>query len=231
MIKSSFESGYSASRLTWREAIDCWQRSIRQSVSSPREAGPWSMSEAPDEQEQEALVSALERRLNLKLPPSYRDFLAVSDGRVRRRTVLPKPPFLFLSAAKVDWFRSAMTQAAEIWRKGGDADLSDENYLLYDLRQYGFSYKPEFIDKLLLVGNRGESAQLLLNPEVRTRDGEWEAWILSSSIPGAVRFPSFAHMARDLILADEIASKDEAPYPASMHRERCSAAIRVNPVF
>ena len=230
MIKSRFNSGYSASLQTWRESIDCWQRSI-EAGSTPQASVTWSASEAPVEREQEARVVALETRLNMQLPSSYRDFLVVSDGRVKRRTVLPKAPFMFLGTADVALLRVAMPETAGMWKKGGNAQLSDENYLFYDLRQYRFSYRPEFIDKLLLIGHRGDSAQLLLNPEVRTMDGEWEAWILSSGIPGAVRFPSFAHMVRDLMLADEFALKDEAPYPSSMHEERCSAAIRVNPVF
>ena len=42
----------------------------------------------------------------------------------------------------------------------------------------------------------GDSAIYLLNPRVVAEDGEWEAWHHAHWIPGADRYPSFAHLMR-----------------------------------
>ena len=43
----------------------------------------------------------------------------------------------------------------------------------------------------LEISDTGDAAILLLNPQVITTDGEWEAWFFSNWNPGARRYPSF----------------------------------------
>jgi hypothetical protein len=51
---------------------------------------------------------------------------------------------------------------------------------------------------MLEVSDIGDSAILLLNPEVVTPDGEWEAWDFANWHPGAVRYRSFWDMMQAL---------------------------------
>ena len=44
------------------------------------------------------------------------------------------------------------------------------------------------------ISGRGDSAVYLLNPEVRTQSGEWEAWFFATWSPGAHRHRSFWEM-------------------------------------
>ena len=40
---------------------------------------------------------------------------------------------------------------------------------------------------------------MLLNPEVITPEGEWEAWLVGSKLPGVVRWPSFWQMLHEMV--------------------------------
>lgn len=55
------------------------------------------------------------------------------------------------------------------------------------------------------ISDIGDDAVYLLNPQVLTEDGEWEAWSFAAWLPGAVRFPSFW----DLILTFDLCLTDE----------------------
>jgi len=231
-VVSPFVSGYAASDSDWTEVIDCWQEHVRKTRANSRPPGHWTAWKARTGGAfgQEARVRDLEARLKSPLPASYRDFLRLTDGRVQRRGAIEEAP-MFRSADQVEPFAKVLPEFAAIWQSGGDPKLVESEYLVYDLRQYQVSFRPQFISELLLVGHRDDSTQILLNPMVRTRDGEWEAWILSPSIPGAIRYPSFAHLIRDLILADIVSPRDEGPYSAKQHRGQCSDLIKVTSAF
>ncbi|MFP4323487.1 MAG: SMI1/KNR4 family protein [Anaerolineales bacterium] len=123
---------------------------------------------------EEAALSALEARLGCTLPPSYREFLKASDG-----FLLPGPGVQRLyGTLDVRWFRDENQFQIDIWRESvgpDDPPLEDD---LGDLLEIA---GPE----------PGESARLLLNPNVMGRDGEWEAWFFEDWMPGADKYPSF----------------------------------------
>lgn len=131
----------------------------------------------------EADIAALERRLGLALPPSYRQFLATAAGVT---DVLAGD---FLAAADVDWCRTLAPNIIEDYRVE-DPQLPDEEYFDYDRHNYG-SYRAGHLEKALLISKDEGSGVYLLNPEVITEDGEWEAWFLAYWYPGADRRPSF----------------------------------------
>ncbi|RJL33649.1 SMI1/KNR4 family protein [Bailinhaonella thermotolerans] len=71
---------------------------------------------APGASEEE--IAALERRLGVSLPPSYRQFLAVSDGW--REFWEDEEPGLLLPAAKVGWTRDLdphLASLSEEWEE------------------------------------------------------------------------------------------------------------------
>ena len=62
---------------------------------------------------------------------------------------------------------------------------------------------PEWVDAygggdelrgLIQISDVGDSAVLLLNPEIVADDGEWEAWDYAAWHPGVVRYRSFWEM-------------------------------------
>ena len=129
----------------------------------------------------------LENRLGMALPPSYRSFLLVSDGWRRTTFAIDR----IRPAAEVDWFRVENEQWVELYAQAG-SDLPDEAYFVYH-RGSGFDHRGEHMRSLVQISDVDDGVYLL-NPEAVTPDGEWEAWFFANWIPGATRYPSFAHL-------------------------------------
>jgi HEAT repeat protein len=109
-------------------------------------------------------ITALERRLGRNLPPSYRSFLAESNGFERWSALLQR----LYSAGEVDWFRV---------RNAFWADAYRDTY-------------PNLGSRLQL-SDVGDSAVVLLNPNVIAPDGEWQTYFFANWIPGARTYDSF----------------------------------------
>ncbi|GAA1384075.1 SMI1/KNR4 family protein [Catellatospora chokoriensis] len=118
-----------------------------------------------------AQLALLEQRLGTALPPSYRSFLAVSDGWLNISTFM----WTLRTTGDVDWLRDA------------DPDLRD---ILLD----GATPAEESLaDRALLVSGDGDAQYWLLDPGDVSPDGEWAAYIWASWYPGlGERHESFA---------------------------------------
>ncbi|MET8008267.1 SMI1/KNR4 family protein [Nonomuraea glycinis] len=109
----------------------------------------------------EAELAHHEERLGMRLPPSYREFLQVSNGwDEESRSCLR-----LLPVAEVGWTRDVDPELGEIW---GDP-VGDTLYI------------SEYI----------EGQVCLLNPRVVEPDGEWQAFDLASWHPGVIEYRSF----------------------------------------
>ncbi|SDT24783.1 SMI1/KNR4 family protein [Actinoplanes derwentensis] len=116
-------------------------------------------------------LTALEQRLCIPLPPSYRTFLTVSDGW------LNLGPFMWImrTAAEVHWLRDA------------------EPHLWDIFGQYPELLESSLADRVLLVSREGDAQYWLLDSGDISRDGEWAAYIWASWYPGlGERHASFA---------------------------------------
>jgi HEAT repeat protein len=141
----------------------------------------------------------LEKRLGYRLPPSYLNFLLVTNGWSRTSVFLKR----ILPVSKVDWLQTLDPQLLDSL-SFEDSDNPAGN----DLAEY-FSYdgRPIFdsahLRQSLLVAEPidGDSMIYVLNPLIVASDGEWEAWRFADWIPGAERFPSF-----ELLMRAEFAS-------------------------
>lgn len=140
-------------------------------------------------------VAALETRLGVPLPPSYREFLLTSDGLVL-------PDFVsLLPAAQVDWFRNLDTSnAIAAWNRTTD-EASDEDYAVYGEDQDCIHMRPRHLRTALQISMTCDGDVLLLIPDVRFGE-EWEAWFFGSKNPGAYRFRSFRDLMEQQVLAD-----------------------------
>ena len=131
---------------------------------------------------EEGLRSA-EHRLGVSLPPSYREFLAVSNGFRH-----PNPFIWRLYGIKeIDWFRTLNPDWIQAYQLG--ADLSEEEHLR--IRGNSPMFRSAYLSSCLQISQEGDSAVVLLNPDVVNAAGEWEAWFFANWIPGADRYPSF----------------------------------------
>lgn len=117
-------------------------------------------------------IATLEARLGQRLPPSFRSFLAVANGFDHPSSFLPR----LLSTREVDWFEVHHSDWANAYRE---------------------SYPS--LGRTLQVSAVGDGAVLLLNPEVISSDGEWQADFFSNWNPGVTAFSSLGeYMERQL---------------------------------
>lgn len=202
--------------LDWRAFLSRWSIQLMASdlakrVSPKPKSKDW-LGYPPATETQ---VRALEKRIGMPLPPSYRTFLLTTNGW--RRTT----PFIAAvrPARRVDFYRVENLEAVSIWSEAGGANVSDPDYFSY-IPDRGADYCGEHVEALLQISDE-EDGVYLLNPMAVTTDAEWEAWFLAPWVPGARRYPSFAHMmrsehqsfARLLRIANADAGMPELPIP------------------
>jgi hypothetical protein len=90
----------------------------------------------------EARIEALEERLGTTLPPSYRQFLRVSDGWSH----VDNHNGPLLSTAEVGWLRDLDPETVEIWgeEEPGTSPITDEDYFVYGEEQDCIHARPEY---------------------------------------------------------------------------------------
>ncbi len=179
----------------WRDLLVEWNREI---LASPElrailppeviTSGWLGHPGAPEEQ-----ITRAEARLGARLPPSYREFLTVSNGW----QVLT--PFIYelWSTDEIEWFRVRHQEDwIEPWLSGsgGPKAVPDSEYFVYGPGQSVLTMRAEYLETALEVSDVGNDAILLLNPQIVTPEGEWEAWFFASWLPGARRYRSFWEM-------------------------------------
>jgi hypothetical protein len=165
----------------------------------------------------EAELAQAEARLKTTMPPSYREFLSLSNGWP---VMLPHLGRLW-SSDEIEWLHSRRPGLIESWLMWEDEDVSkpsvsDEDYFVYGQQQDPVLFRSEYLRHLLEISDYDdrEDGIYLLNPRIVNDQGEWEAWYLSSELPGAVRYPSFWEMmqeAYERFLAEISPSKGISP--------------------
>jgi len=131
----------------------------------------------------EAEITSAEHRLGVRLPPSYRAFLAEANGFAHIG------PFIYrlYSAAEIDWFRVRNRDWIETYQTGDD--ISPEEHRADP--ENCVRFRSAYLSSCLQISEEGDSAVVLLNPEVLNDEGEWETWFFANWNPGATRYPSF----------------------------------------
>lgn len=188
----------------WSHDFITYSRDLGQLTDDILESGWLGYPGATDEQ-----IAQSEARLNVSLPLSYREFLKVTNGW--RQTT----PFIYkiLPVEKIDWFinkhyvwiHSFVETQMELQQDvcHGDYQLNgspvslyipDEEYFRYGEEQDCKQIRHEYLTTTLGISGKGESAVYLLNPNVKTDEGEWEAWFFCDDLPGADRYRSFQEM-------------------------------------
>ena len=177
-----------AETLDWKSLLTDWSRELLETKLAQRlEPAPESPSWLGFAPATTSEIEALEKRLGVVLPPSYRAFLSISNGWRRTTAFIGR----IRPTQEVDWFRVENERWAEIFSSTGSS-LPDEEYYAYP-EDGAPDHRAEHMSSLLQISDV-EDGVYLLNPEAVTPDGEWEAWFFANWVPGAKRFPSFAHL-------------------------------------
>jgi hypothetical protein len=162
----------------------------------------WLGYEGASEEE----IDALEKRLGKRLPLSYRSFLAETNGWRQWG------PFIYKlwPCSEVCWFRERNQEWIDayvhpenngiqiVYPEGQSPPeprpVTDDEYFVYGKEQNSCRFRTEYLQSALEISDVGDSAILLLNPEVVNEEGEWEAWLFANWMPGAHRYRSFREL-------------------------------------
>lgn len=132
-----------------------------------------------------------EARLETVLPPSYRSFLRASN----RWYQLTPYIYSLWPTEQIGWFATNNQEIIDIWMENR-YPVSDEEYFKYGEAQHESSFRHEYLQTALQISDWSDSAVCLLNPQVISADGEWEAWFFAAWMEGARRYRSFYDMVR-----------------------------------
>jgi hypothetical protein len=142
----------------------------------------------------EEQIARAESRLGTILPPSYRAFLRVSNGW----RLAPLWIERLWSTEEINWFAVHHQGWIDAWRAADlhPLPIPDEQYRVYGRDQDTVALRLEYLQTALQISpNKPDaSAVYLLNPQITTGTGEWEAWYLGNRLPGARRYRSFQEM-------------------------------------
>jgi HEAT repeat protein len=196
----------------------------------------------------EEAVTALERRLGVSLPPSYRAFLLLSDGAyaqpgwgfpglpIRTSDPVERRSLGLLDSEQVGWFRDREPQYHDVWgfevlaldsvpHPDFSRRVPECEYLDHDRAQDPSSAKNGHVRYALQVSADVDGYTILLNPLVVGSDGEWEAWDFGHKNVGAARYRSFLEL-----LEDDVRGIEKVLGRPSWRAERAEAAPKLEPV-
>ncbi|MFW6640856.1 SMI1/KNR4 family protein [Nocardiopsis algeriensis] len=179
----SYLAGYSADmlRVMDEEEILALLDEKEDSTGAGEHPTPWLGFDGATEEQ----IEALEERLGTRLPPSYRSFLAASDGW----NVMGAFVYSLHGTSSVGWMRDL----------GSDWGLGEHH-----LKKEGM------VGPTLLVSDETDAQYWLLDAGDVSPDGEWAAYIWASWYPGlGERHGSFAELVAAERASFEELSRDE----------------------
>lgn len=180
-------------RFNWQDLMTAWNQDLLADediqAGLPPEvlaAGWLGYPGATEEQ-----IQQLEERLGTPLAPSYRAFLRFSNGWRATGHFIPA----LWSTEEVEWFAVRNQETIDAWQAttGDLPPEPDEDYFDYGEEGAGDGFRLEHLQAALEISDqeRAGTAVYLLNPQIVTPEGEWEAWFFAHWIPGATRYRSF----------------------------------------
>jgi hypothetical protein len=138
----------------------------------------------------ESQIAAAESRIGRSLPPSYREFLKVTNGwRTTGNCCVQQ----WWSTEDIGWHYPRHPYEADGWMEGeqrSGGPILDEVYFVYGKTQQPM-IRAQYLKAALEISNVDEGSVYLLNPEVVNADGEWEAWFYAYWMAGAQRYRTF----------------------------------------
>jgi SMI1 / KNR4 family (SUKH-1) len=145
-------------------------------------------------------IEDAEARNGVSFPPSYREFLKVSNGL--RSISTSDDNILFYPVEEIDWFAVGRQERIDAWIEAFKEikPIEDEEYFIYDNETWNL-IRFEYLQTCIEISVANNKIVCLLNPQVVTSDGEWEAWFFDMHLVEAIRYRSFSEM-MDMILGD-----------------------------
>lgn len=182
--------------MSWPALLREWNDLLRACEETKDDVADRDWLGAPGASEGE--LRAAEERLGLRLPPSYREFLACSNGwacagpsSMCGGALRPASTIDRFAREHADWIEAYVGPA-------GGHDTTPEDHLVYGPTQDCVAFRLAYLGECLQISDVQDGGVYLLNPAV-SRDGEWEAWHFANWLPGATRFRSFRELVEGLV--------------------------------
>jgi hypothetical protein len=151
-------------------------------------------------------IAAKELLLGIQLPPSYRSFLAASNGfrfvSVFLDNLFPVETIAWAKDAEDEWWFDMLEDEEEY--------CNDEKYFDYGKAQSSVWFRGEYFRQSLKVSHWDEGMCIFLNPLIKHGE-EWEVLVYGTWFPGAHRYRSFYEFMLDTHERNDALNEDR-PY-------------------
>lgn len=144
-------------------------------------------------------IEQARQRLGDTLPASYEAFLRVSNGWLSSSSRL-------VPVSTLQRFGIKDPTYVKDWSQEPPGGIPDAAYFVYGKNQLPYNIRTGYLKDCVLISEplTEVNERLLLNPHVKfVQDVDWEAWRMSPSLPGAIRFKSFVDLMQSLHRSDE----------------------------
>ena len=129
-------------------------------------------------------LDALAARIGKPLPPSYRAFLATTNGMIY---VAPLNVVTMVSADAVVPLTTANFPGIEVWLAMADAAVPHEPAA-------GGPLPGRALARAWVISSIEDGDVYFIFPDLAGADGEWPVWFFGPKNPGAYGYPSFGAM-------------------------------------
>ncbi len=237
-------SGYAGDVSKWQSFLDCWRTALAarptQKSTLPDRNEPTILSKftvlrdaaEPDRGAVALEIQALEARLAVTLPPSYRDFLLAYRPPDYKPHTTPTGELLRIgmyAPKQVDRLQVLEPDLVRIFAEPSLAyDTPDADYFRYGIDQDDVAIRTSYRADSIVVGSHGPALHdlLVLHPRAVTADGEMEAAMMMHS--GEFRAPSFAELMRQIAHMELKRPNSAPPYAQTELVGGCGDHLKPN---
>ncbi len=222
------DSGYRGSAKSWRVFVECWKRHAIQEGRDTKRPFVQNITLVGKSHESEQDILALEARISLQLPRSYREFLSTfsidTDGAKSNGGV---GLFGFDAIEKLSLADPAYLEAIRPWA----FEANDSSYFKYGTDQDDAATRFSYLTNAIVIGKYIDDGfgYIVLFPESVTKDGEFEAAIIEHA--GEFRASSFAELMRQLSFFDINSPDTMPPYSQESLRGTCASELPLHDVW
>lgn len=163
-------------------------------------------------------VDDWQQRFGLDMPPSMRAVYAATDGLLGYAGRGFEGDALW-PVARLRWLHEEDPDTVRSWTQER-MEPPDAVYKVYGPGQDVINIRTEYLRRMVCLRPMSDGATLMLNPAIRSAEGEFEAWDFSVKYPGARRYTSLAPMLEiecelDCQDIDEHEATHDLPRPAT----------------
>ncbi len=176
--------------MDWKMFLNKVSTTLIESEDLNEEYKPTNQNWLGFEPATEKEIIETEERLNITLPPSYKEFLRVSNGFKQLSCFV----WNIFPVKSIKWLRDFDSHFVDVYKNAHETfNTTDEEYFIYGEEQETTNFRSKYLTNCLAISRWGDSSILLLNPEVKFGN-EWEAWMFANWYPGAARYKSFEEL-------------------------------------